>query len=258
MRLWFALPVCSAALASCGPPSPPSHPIASPAPEPPRAPASAPQPPKPTPAVYASLDGRVHYYAITLVRPLEHHFVATYLSVEGGYCDVVANQRNEVTVLGCGFPSGVAEDDHVGREYAALLPALRTAVLRAKPGAQRLHVRYEGTYRSVLLEEEVPCHGKHGQGYNQVELHFDAELRTLVAAEYHAGSNCGASPFYWVSENPRWVPFTSPTVLLAPSGSAVAKVIPSPLFEAVTAALAAPAASLSVPPPGPEGGRSSP
>lgn len=117
-------------------------------------------------------------------------------------------------VEGCGFPATGLAADAVSDDRAFLLPAIRDAVRRHEPGAANIRVRFEGAYRSVHLDEEMPCDGTHGRGYNHVELRFDERLEQLQAVRYCQGSACGAAPFYWASPSPRWLPFTSTTTLL--------------------------------------------
>lgn len=222
-----------AACASAPPPSPnyehrPARPVA---------------PPEPRSASYDALDGALHYYAITRVEPFEEHYFATYHHVEGAYCELVASNAG-ARVVGCGFPSSVTGRDVVPPDLEARLPSLRDALRTEEPEATSIGIAYEGTFRLVVLEEEVPCEGHHGHGYNQVELRFDAAFTHLVGQRYRHGSGCGAAPFYWASAHPRWLAFTSTKPLLAPD----TKSLPPDLFAAVVDVLTKPDEDHSVPP----------
>lgn len=181
-------------------------PPATPSPSP-----SRPEPPSPT---YQTLDGRFHYYAVTRLDEIADHFFVTFHEAEGAYCTVARAPGRPLVVEGCGFPATGLPADAVPDDRAFLLPAIRDAVRRQEPRAANIRVRFEGAYRSVHLEEEVPCDGAHGRGYNHVELRFDERLEKLHAVRYRQGSACGAAPFYWASPSPRWLPFTSTSTLL--------------------------------------------
>jgi hypothetical protein len=197
----LSLPVLQAACASAAPPATPS-----PSPLP-----SRPEPPSPT---YQTLDGRFHYYAVTRLEEIADHFFVTFHDAEGAYCTVARAPGRPVVVEGCGFPATGMPADAVPDDRAFLLPSIRDAVRRQEPRAANIRVRFEGAYRSVHLEEEMPCNGAHGQGYNQVELRFDERLEKLHEVRYLQGSGCGAAPFYWASPSPRWLSFTSTRTLL--------------------------------------------
>ena len=196
-------PLFMVVVLGCEPPPPPVT----------RALPRAQRPPSPS---YQTLDGRFHYYAVTRLDSIADHFTATFLRVEGAYCTASRRPGREVEVEGCGFPASQMASDEVPADRAFLLPSLRAAVLDRERGATNLHFRFEGAYRSVILEEEVPCEGKHGQGYNSVELRYDAALETLLDIQFRSGSGCGAMPFYWASAEPRWLQFTSTRTLLDP------------------------------------------
>ena len=200
-----------------------------------RRPRPAPQPPSPT---YQTLDGRVHHYAVTRVEDFEDHYIATFLHHEGTYCVLSASAAQGVRNRGCGFPASLMKEDRVPRDKEALLPALRAAVLEEEPDATALRVRHEGAYRIVLLEEEVPCQGKHGNGYNIIELRYDAQLTRVLEKRHIQGSLCGAATFYWASPAPRWLAFTSPRTLLGPETSSAP--LPPELAAALAAELASP------------------
>ncbi|MCY0994483.1 hypothetical protein OV203_45590 [Nannocystis sp. ILAH1] len=223
-----ALALSSCAPAARGPEAPRSEPQAAVRPPP------APRPP-PSPT-YEALDGRFHHYAVTRIEALEDHFVATFHDSEGATCDLSASDALGVRVRGCGFPATLMDGDQVPADRQRLLPALRAAVLAEAPRATLLRVRYEGTYRVVHLEEEVPCDGEHGRGYNRVELRYDATLSALREVRYLGGSACGAARFYWASPDPVWLSFTSTRPLLSPAE--VKSALPPDLTAALQAVLA--------------------
>lgn len=162
---------------------------------------------------YELLDGTQHYYAIVRVEPYRSHFVGTFLDIESAYCQLGGSSKYDVKVEGCAFPATrMAADELPG--LVDWGPMLRAALLREKRNATLIHFRYEGSYRRVDLEEEVPCAGRHGKGYNRIELWMDAELSQVLSVHYDAGSECGAKRFYWASSAPRWLAFTSDHTLL--------------------------------------------
>ncbi len=182
------------------------------------------------------------------VEDFEDHFTATFHDVEGAYCRVAFSDANGVQVRGCGFPATLLERDDVPRERQHLLPALRAGVRAEQTRARALRFRYDGSYRVVVLEEEVPCDGKHGSGYYQVELRFDAALKVVKEQRFLMGSACGAAPFYWASPEPRWLRFTSPRALLAPDKSVMMGPLPPELGAALQAVLATPNEDHGTPP----------
>jgi hypothetical protein len=224
---------------ACGPSAP-----ARSAARPPR-PREAPRPPSPS---YQTLDGRLHYYAVVRVEDFEDHFTATFHDVEGAYCHVSVSTARGVQLRGCGYPATIMQRDEVPRDRERLLPALREAVLAEETRARSLRFRYEGSYRVVVLEEEVPCEGKHGNGYYQVELRYDADLKVIQERRFLIGSTCGAAPFYWASPEPRWLPFTSTRTQLAPGSSAIMGPLPADLTTALQAVLATPNEDHGTPP----------
>jgi hypothetical protein len=226
---------------ACDPSSEPRHPARERS-----GPRRARPPPRPPSASYEALDGRAHYYAVVRLEPFEDHFTATFHHIEGAYCTLTASAARGVTLEGCGFPSSVPREDRVPEARRGLLPALRDAVFREEPDATSLRFRYDGTYRSVYLEEEVPCAGKHGNGYNRVELRYDERLLTILERKYLQGSLCGAAPFYWASPEPKWLQYTSPRTLL--SIDAAAEPLPPALLDSLRAVLASPEGDHSVPP----------
>lgn len=138
----------------------------------------------------------------------------TFHDAEGAFCTVARAPGRPLVVEGCGFPATGLPDDTVPDDRAFLLRAIRDAVRRQEPRAANIRIHYQGTYRSVHLEEEVPCDGAHGHGYNHVELRFDERLEKLQAVRYLGGSACGAAPSCWASPSPRWLPSTSTSTLL--------------------------------------------
>lgn len=228
--LFFGL-LFSAVSLACGPSAP-----ARSAARPPRV-REAPRPPSPS---YQTLDGHLHYYAVVRVEDFEDHFTATFHDVEGAYCHVSVSTARGVQLRGCGYPATIMQHDEVPRDRERLLPALRAAVLDEETRARALHFRYEGSYRAVYLEEEVPCEGKHGNGYYQAELRYDADLKVVAEQRFLIGSTCGAAPFYWASPEPRWLPFTSTRTLLAPGDRGVVGPLPPELAAALQEVLSTP------------------
>ncbi len=182
------------------------------------------------------------------VEDFEDHYFATFLDAEGAYCHVSAPIAGGVRLRGCGYPATLMQRDEVPHDRERLLPALRQAVLAEETRARSLHFRYEGSYRVVHLEEEVPCDGKQGRGYYQVELRYDADLKVMQERQFLMGSACGAAPFYWASPEPQWLAFTSTRTLLAPGSAAVMGPLPPELAAAVQAVLGAPTGDHSRPP----------
>lgn len=173
---------------------------------------------EPSPS-YQTLDGHLHYYAITRIEPFADHYSSTFFRVEGAYCTLLRVPGQLPEIDGCGWPASLTEDDRVPPDREFLLPYLRAAVLAQEPGSSGVHVSFEGAYRRVFLEEEIPCDGKHGNGYSRVELRYDAELRTIDKLQFREGSACGASPFYWASASPQWLSFTSLSEVLGMNAS---------------------------------------
>lgn len=217
--------------------------------QPPARPARAPRPApvaRPASPSYQTLDGHAHYYAVVRLEAFEDHFTATFHHFEGAYCTLTASAPKGVVLEGCGFPATVAREDRVPAARQGLLPELRAAVLTDEPDAKSLHFRHDGAYRSVYLEEEVPCAGKHGQGYNIVELRYDERLEKVLESRYVAGSNCGAAPFYWASPEPKWLQYTSSRALLAVESAT--QPFPPELDASLRAVLASPDRDHSTPP----------
>lgn len=63
------------------------------------------------------------------------------------------------------------------------------------------------------MEEEVPCDGERGRGYDRVELRHDATLSALREVRDLAGSTCGAARLYGASSDAAWRAFTSRRLL---------------------------------------------
>ena len=198
------------------------------------------RPAQPPSATYQALDGRFHYYAVTRLDEVADHFFVTFHDSEGAYCTVSRRPGMAVVVEGCGFPATKMMTDAIPDDRAFLLPLIQDAVRQQEPGAKDIRVRFEGAYRSIHLEEEVPCEGAHGQGYNSVELRYDERLERLLEVRYRQGSHCGAAPFYWASPEPRWLHFTSTRTLL---DTATAKApLPADLSASLAELFANPAA----------------
>jgi hypothetical protein len=101
--------------------------------------------------------------------------------------------------------------DNVPADKQGAIPALKAEVLKRSPEATDIQVRYDGTYRRVLLEEFRPCdfQGKgqaHGHAYSQVSLRFDDTLTNVSQVDFQLGSDCGAMYCFWCQAKPRWVP----------------------------------------------------
>ena len=174
----LALPMLQLACEAAAPPVTPSH-----------APSlSRPEPPSPPSPTYQTLDGRFHYYAVTRLDEIADHFFVTFHDAEGAYCRVARAPGRPVVVEGCGFPATGLPADAVPDDRAFVLPAMRDALCRQEPGAANIRVRFDGAYRSVNREEEVPCDGAHGHGYNNVELRFDERLEKLQEVRYLRGA----------------------------------------------------------------------
>lgn len=197
------------------------------------APAPAPRPPDHRPASprYRTLDPRLHHYAVTYVGPYEEHYTATTDDNQGIRCAFTYSSRWGRRLQRCETGSWSPAGGSVpsGREGLAreMSEEARQVTARDVPP----HVTYDGTFRLVRLEEEIPCDGAHGRGASFVHLRYDEDLRQVQEHHEVGSTRCRApAPFSWGGPEPRWLPLTSATPLLDGSDG-------HPLPPALTTAL---------------------
>lgn len=225
-------------LSCSGAPSSPARRSPSPAP-PLGSPASAPKPKEPLDPAYERLDTDQVYYAITEVGELRDYFLVTYHWNETGYCELGVSVDDGSVVGGCGFPATAIETNDVPSDKLDALKALEAEVLRRKPEASNIRVRFQGRYRQVTMDEFRPCDFgskglAHGHDYSRVSLHFDEDLREFLGGAFERGSQCGASYCYWCAPRPLWLPLRADTPLLpAPTVEARYQTLPAELLDAV-------------------------
>lgn len=203
---------------------------------------------------YRQLEGARHFYAIVRAEPYRSHFSATFLHHEYAGCHLSADATGPVQVDSCAFPASRLREDALPSPYGEWAPRLRAALRREEPNAKDVHLRYEGTYRRVTLEEQVPCNGAHGRGFHRIELRMDKAGVNVLSAEHTDGSQCGALDFYWASANPQWIAFTSTQTLFEP-GAGAPVVVPPALLGPLREVLEHPERDHSNPPsvpPAPE------
>ncbi len=187
---------------------------------------------------YTQLDPAFTYYNVAEIDELRDHYTVVFSDAERSYCTLgMATDDAEITG-GCGFPAESLNADAVPSDKQNAIPALKAEVLKRAPNARNINVKFEGTYRRVILEEFRACDFQskglvHGHDFSRVILRFDEALTQVSQVDFQTGSNCGAMFCYWCETTPKWVPLrTNEPILGLPSQS-------SPTLSATNELLAA-------------------
>jgi len=159
---------------------------------------------------YRQLDPNFNYYNVVEVDETRDHYTVVFSDAERAYCTLGMAANGELSG-GCGFPASALHADEVPEDKQSAIPALKAEVLSRAPNARNINVRYEGTYRRVVLEEFRPCDfqeegPRHGHAFSRVFLRYDDALTEISQVDFSIGSDCGAMFCYWCERKPRWVP----------------------------------------------------